>query len=183
MESGKSSDLKMSTEQCSHESKSMLPTKRAQQETRKLREFLTFTLGAEEYAIDILKVQEIRGYESVTRIANTPPFIKGVINLRGLIVPIVDLRIKFNLGDPVYNEFTVTVILNLGKRVVGVVVDTVSDVIALSEEEIRPAPEFGTFDMQYLLGLATVNDRMLILVDIERLMSSTEMALIEKTAA
>ena len=183
MESGKSSDLKMSTEQCSHESKSMLPTTRAQQETRKLREFLTFTLGAEEYAIDILKVQEIRGYESVTRIANTPPFIKGVINLRGLIVPIVDLRIKFNLGDPVYNEFTVTVILNLGKRVVGVVVDTVSDVIALSEEEIRPAPEFGTFDMQYLLGLATVNDRMLILVDIERLMSSTEMALIEKTAA
>ena len=183
MESGKSSDLKMSTERCNRESKSMLPTKRSQEETHKLREFLTFTLGAEEYAIDILKVQEIRGYESVTRIANTLPFIKGVINLRGLIVPIVDLRIKFNLGDPVYNEFTVTVILNLGKRVVGVVVDTVSDVIALSEEEIRPAPEFGTFDMQYLLGLATVNDRMLILVDIERLMSSTEMALIEKTAA
>ena len=161
----------------------MLPTKQSQEETRKRREFLTFTLGAEEYAIDILKVQEIRGYESVTRIANTLPFIKGVINLRGLIVPIVDLRIKFNLGDPVYNEFTVTVILNLGKRVVGAVVDTVSDVIALSEDEIRPAPEFGILAMQYLLGLATVNDRMLILVDIERLMSSTEMALIEQTAA
>ena len=161
----------------------MLPTKQSQEEAHKRREFLTFTLGAEEYAIDILKVQEIRGYESVTRIANTLPFIKGVINLRGLIVPIVDLRIKFNLGDPVYNEFTVTVILNLGKRVVGAVVDTVSDVIALSEDEIRPAPEFGILAMQYLLGLATVNDRMLILVDIERLMSSTEMALIEQTAA
>ena len=161
----------------------MLPTKQSREETHKRREFLTFTLGAEEYAIDILKVQEIRGYESVTRIANTLPFIKGVINLRGLIVPIVDLRIKFNLGDPVYNEFTVTVILNLGKRVVGAVVDTVSDVIALSEDEIRPAPEFGILAMQYLLGLATVNDRMLILVDIERLMSSTEMALIEQTAA
>lgn len=152
-------------------------------ETRKLREFLTFTLGTEEYAIDILKVQEIRGYESVTRIANTPAFIKGVINLRGLIVPIIDMRIKFDLGEPVYNEFTITVILNLGKRVIGVVVDSVTDVISLDEREIRPAPELGTFDMQYLLGLAALDDRMLILIDIERLMNSAEMALIEQTAA
>jgi purine-binding chemotaxis protein CheW len=106
-----------------------------------------------------------------------------VINLRGLIVPIVDMRIKFNLGEPVYNEFTVTVILNLGKRVIGIVVDSVSDVISLDEQEIHPAPEFGTFDMQYLIGLAAVNDRMLILIDIERLMSSTEMALIDQTSA
>ena len=162
------------------ESPQMLPTKRRREDTRKPREFLTFTLGGEEYAIDILKVQEIRGYESVTRIANTPAFIKGVINLRGLIVPIVDMRIKFNLGEPVYNEFTVTVILNLGKRVIGIVVDSVSDVISLNEEEIRPAPEFGTFDMQYLLGLAAVHDRMLILIDIEQLMSSAEMALMEQ---
>ena len=161
----------------------MSTSKRIREETRKLREFLTFTLGSEEYAIDILKVQEIRGYDSVTRIANTPAFIKGVINLRGLIVPIVDMRIKFNLGEPVYNEFTVTVILNLGKRVIGAVVDSVSDVISLAEEDIHPAPEFGTFDMQYLLGLAAVNERMLILLDIERLMSSAEMALIEQSAA
>jgi purine-binding chemotaxis protein CheW len=146
------------------------------------REFLTFTLGEEAYAIDILKVQEIRGYETVTRIANTPPFIKGVINLRGAIVPIVDMRIKFDLGEAVYNEFTVTVILNLGKRIVGVVVDAVSDVISLDETTIRPPPEFGTFDTQYLLGLATVNDQMLILIDIEKLMGSADMALVDQTA-
>lgn len=146
-------------------------------------EMLTFSLGTEEYAIDILKVQEIRGYEAVTKIANTPAFIKGVINLRGVIVPIVDLRIKFNLGDVAYNEFTVVIILNIGKRVVGAVVDGVSDVVSLKDEDIHPAPEFGALDMQYLTGLATVNEQMLILVDIERLMSSADMALVEQVAA
>jgi len=146
-------------------------------------ELLTFTLGAEEYAIDILKVQEIRGYEAVTRIANTPAFIKGVINLRGVIVPIVDLRVKFELGEPVYNEFTVVIILNIGKRVIGAVVDSVSDVISLAEGDIHPAPEFGTLDTQFLIGLATVDERMLILVDIERLMSSAEIALVDQAAA
>ena len=146
-------------------------------------EMLTFSLGTEEYAIDILKVQEIRGYEAVTKIANTPAFIKGVINLRGVIVPIVDLRIKFDLGDVAYNEFTVVIILNIGKRVVGAVVDGVSDVVSLKEEDIHPAPEFGALDTQYLTGLATVNDQMLILVDIERLMSSSDMALVEQVAA
>ena len=150
-------------------------------ETRRLREFLTFTLGAEEYAIDILKVQEIRGYEAVTRIANTPAFIKGVINLRGLIVPIVDLRIKFSLGEPSYDEFTVAIILNIGKRVIGVVVDSVSDVVSLAEDSIHPAPEFGTFDTQYLMGLATLEERLLILLDIERLMTSGEMALVDQS--
>lgn len=148
-----------------------------------LREFLIFTLGEEAYAIDIHKVQEIRGYETVTRIANTPAFIKGVINLRGLIVPIVDLRIKFDLGEAVYNEFTVTVILNLGRRIIGIVVDGVSDVISLDEQAIRPPPEFGTFDTQYLQGLATVNERMLILIDIEKLMGSADMALVDQTAS
>ncbi len=150
-------------------------------EMRKMREFLTFNLGNEEYGIDILKVQEIRGYEAVTRIANTPAFIKGVINLRGVIVPIVDMRIKFDLGEPVYNEFTVAIILNIGRRVIGIVVDTVSDVVSLPEDEIHPAPELGTFDNQFLMGLASANDRMLILIDIERLMTSAEMALVEQT--
>ena len=159
----------------------MQPSKKNHEAATKQREFLTFTLGDEEYAIDILKVQEIRGFEAVTRIANTPAFIKGVINLRGLIVPIVDMRVKFNLGEPVYNEFTITVILNIGKRVIGIVVDSVSDVTSLDEEQIRPAPEFGTFDMQYLQGLVAIDERMLILIDIERLMSSAEMALIEQT--
>ena len=146
-------------------------------------EFLTFCLGQEEYGIDILKVQEIRGYEAVTRIANTPAFIKGVINLRGVIVPIIDMRIKFSLGEPVYNEFTVAIILNIGKRIIGMVVDTVSDVVSLGEDEVHPAPEFGTFDTQFLTGLATMGERMLILIDIERLMTSSEMSLVEQAAA
>lgn len=147
-------------------------------------EYLTFTLGAEEYGIDILKVQEIRGYEAVTRIANAPPFIKGVINLRGVIVPIVDLRIKFNLGEPTYDQFTVVIILNIGKRVVGAVVDGVSDVIQLSSESLHPPPEFGSvLDTRFILGLGTVEQRMIIMVDIEQLMTSQEMALIETSAA
>lgn len=144
-------------------------------------EFLTFTLGSEEYGLDILKVQEIRGYDAVTTIANTPDFIKGVINLRGIIVPIVDLRIKFHLGTVEYNQFTVVIILNLGQRVVGVVVDSVSDVLALTPEQIRPAPELSAaLDTRYITGLGTVGERMLILVDIEKLMSSSEMALMNE---
>lgn len=147
-------------------------------------EFLAFTLGKEEYGIDILKVQEIRGYEPVTRIANAPEFIKGVVNLRGIIVPIVDMRIKFNLGEPVYDQFTVVIILNIAGRVMGMVVDSVSDVTTLAPEQIKPAPEMGTtFDTDYLIGLGTLDERMLILVDIDRLMSSDEMGLIEKIAA
>nr|WP_088709306.1 chemotaxis protein CheW [Noviherbaspirillum denitrificans] len=148
------------------------------------QEYLAFTLGKEEYGIDILKVQEIRGYETVTRIANAPDFIKGVVNLRGIIVPIVDMRIKFNLGEPTYDQFTVVIILNVAGRVVGMVVDSVSDVTTLSPEQIKPAPEMGTaLNTDYLIGLGTIDQRMLILVDIDRLMSSAEMGLIEKIAA
>ena len=146
-------------------------------------EYLTFTLGSEEYGMDILKVQEIRGYDAVTKIANSPEFIKGVINLRGVIVPIVDLRIKFRLGEPTYDQFTVVIILNIGKRVMGIVVDGVSDVIQLNSDTLRPAPEFGSIlDTRYILGLGTVDDRMIIVVDIEKLMSSQEMALVEAAA-
>ena len=147
-------------------------------------EFLTFTLGREEYGIDILKVQEIRGYDAVTTIANTPDFIKGVINLRGIIVPIVDMRIKFHLGHAEYNELTVVIILNVAHRVVGIVVDGVSDVITLTPEQIKPAPEFGsTIDTQYVMGLGTVDERMLILVDIEKLMTSRDMELVDVATA
>lgn len=148
------------------------------------REFLAFTLGREEYGIDILKVQEIRGYEVVTRIANSPDFVKGVVNLRGIIVPIVDMRIKFNLGEPTYDQFTVVIILNIAGRVVGMVVDSVSDVITLVPDQVKPAPEMGTaLNTDYLIGLGTLDERMLILVDIDRLMSSAEMGLIEQIAA
>lgn len=146
-------------------------------------EYLTFTLGDEEYGIDILKVQEIRGYDAVTRIANTPSFIKGVINLRGAIVPIIDLRIKFNLGKVEYNDFTVVIILHVAGRVVGVVVDGVSDVITLAADQINVMPNLvSSIDTQYLIGLGTLGSRMLILVDIERLMSSGEMELIDEAA-
>jgi purine-binding chemotaxis protein CheW len=142
------------------------------------QEYLTFTLGCEEYGVDILKVQEIRGYEKPTAIANAPAFIKGVVNLRGTIVPIVDLRIKFALGEAKYDQFTVVIILNVAGRVVGVVVDGVSDVVGLAAEQMRSAPEFSSsFDTQYITGLGTVDDRMLILVDIEKLVSGAEMAL------
>ena len=147
-------------------------------------EFLTFKLATEEYGIDILKVQEIRGYDAVTAIANAPPFIKGVINLRGVIVPIVDMRIKFSLGQPEYNQFTVVIVLNVAGRVVGMVVDSVSDVLMLSADQIKPAPEFAAaFDTSYVVGLGTLDERLLILIDIERLMRSDEMALIESAAA
>ena len=146
-------------------------------------EFLTFTLGAEEYGIDLLKVKEIRGYDAVTRIANAPEYIKGVINLRGTIVPIVDMRIKFKLGSVEYNQFTVVIILNVAGRMIGMVVDSVSDVLTLSGEQVKPAPEFGAaLDTQYIIGLGAVEDRMLILVDIEKLMTGRDMDLVEAQA-
>lgn len=145
------------------------------------REYLTFTLGDEEYGIDILKVQEIRGYDAVTKIANAPSFIKGVINMRGVIVPIIDMRLKFQLGQVEYNQFTVVIILNIAERVVGMVVDGVSDVIALANDKIRPAPEFGAIlDTDYIDGLATLDERMVIMVDIEKLLTSGEMGLVEQ---
>ncbi len=143
-------------------------------------EFLTFKLGSEEYGIEILKVQEIRGYEQVTAIANAPEFIKGVVNLRGIIVPIVDMRIKFNLGKAEYDQFTVVIILNVAGRVVGMVVDAVSDVIQLTAEQIRPAPDFSSaLNTGHITGLGTLGERMLILMDIEKLMMSQDMGLIE----
>jgi purine-binding chemotaxis protein CheW len=147
-------------------------------------EALAFKLGNEEYGIKILKVQEIRGYETVTRIASAPEHVKGVVNLRGTIVPIVDMRIKFKLGEPTYDQFTVVIILNIQDRVVGMVVDSVSDVISLTADQIKPAPDMGgALNTDYLVGLGTVDERMIILVDIDRMMSSEEMGVIEAVAA
>jgi purine-binding chemotaxis protein CheW len=147
-------------------------------------QFLAFTLGDEEYGVDIQKVQELRGYDAVTRIANAPDFIKGVVNLRGIIVPIIDMRIKFQLGMPTYDQFTVVIILNIGHRTIGMVVDNVSDVLTLQPEEIKPAPEMGTaIDTDYLIGLGTLDSRMLILIDIDRLMSSSDIGMVDKLAA
>jgi purine-binding chemotaxis protein CheW len=148
-----------------------------------LREFLAFKLGAEEYGIDILRVQEIRSYEKPTRIAKAPDFIKGVINLRGVIVPIVDLRLKFHLDDASYTEFTVVIVLNIGSRVVGIVVDAVSDVITLSSDQLRPVPDFSsTIASEHVLAIGAIEERMLILIDIDKLMTSEEMGLIAQSA-
>ena len=148
------------------------------------QEYLTFTLGSEEYGVEILKVQEIRGYEKPTAIASAPAFIKGVVNLRGTIVPIVDRRITFDLGEARYDQFTVVIILNVAGRVVGVVVDGVSDVVGLTPEEMRAAPEFSSaFDTQYITGLGVVQERMLILVDIERLVCAADLGLMDQAAA
>ena len=142
------------------------------------REYLTFRLDQEEYGIDILKVQEIRGYEPPTRVADAPPFIQGVVNLRGTIVPIVDMRLKFNCSKAEYNSFTVVIILHLRQRIVGIVVDSVSDVMELQPESIKAAPDIDSvIDNGAVMGLGSLGDRMLILLDIERLMSAPDMGL------
>lgn len=152
-------------------------------ESARVREFLAFKLGNEEYGIDILRVQEIRSYEEPTRLANVPDFIKGVVNLRGVIVPIVDMRLKFRLDEARYDNFTVVIVLNIGSRIVGMVVDAVSDVITLTPEQLRPVPEFAaSVDADHLLAIGAVDDRMLILVDIEKLMTSADMGLVEPAA-
>jgi purine-binding chemotaxis protein CheW len=144
-------------------------------------EFLTFRLGAEEYGIDILKVQEIRSYEQPTRIANAPAFVKGVVNLRGVIVPIVDLRVKLACETVEYNSFTVVIVLNVRGRIVGAVVDSVSDVLELARDAVKAAPEMSTaVDTSFITGIGSINERMLILMDIEALMSSAEMGLINE---
>jgi purine-binding chemotaxis protein CheW len=147
------------------------------------QEILAFELGDEEYGIDILRVQEIRGFEPVTRIANAPAHMLGVVNLRGTIVPIVDMRIKFRLERVDYNQFTVVIILSLAGRVVGMLVDGVSDVTTLDASQIKAAPGFSNaLDVQFITGLGTVDERMLILLDIERLMTSPEMGLFDHAA-
>ncbi len=149
----------------------------------KMSEYLTFRLGQEEYGIDILRVQEIRSYDQPTRMAHAPEFIKGVIDLRGVIVPIVDLRLKLRCEQAQYNDFTVVIILNVGGTVLGAVVDAVADVVALPADSIKPAPQFqGQVDASFVRGIATVGERMLIVVDIESLLSGAEMGLVQKVA-
>jgi purine-binding chemotaxis protein CheW len=147
------------------------------------REVLVFVLGAEEYGVDILKVQEIRGYEKVTPIPSAPEYLKGVVNLRGIIVPVIDMRLKFGLPNPKYDAFTVVVILRLASRVIGVVVDAVSDVVALGANEVKAAPQLGSVvDASFIAGLATQSDRMILLLDIEKLLSTGELNLLTQVA-
>jgi purine-binding chemotaxis protein CheW len=147
------------------------------------REVLVFVLGGEEYAVDILKVQEIRGYEKVTPIPSAPAFLKGVVNLRGIIVPVIDMRIKFGLAEPRYDSFTVVIILRVAGRVIGIVVDGVSDVVRLAPGEVKAAPALGSIvDSGFLAGLATQGERMILLLEIEKFLSSGELDLVRRSA-
>ena len=147
------------------------------------REVLVFILGAEEYGVDILKVQEIRGYEKVTPIPAAPAYLKGIVNLRGVIVPLVDMRIRFELPQPRYDATTVVVILRVSGRIIGLVVDAVSDVVQLAPKDVKEAPALGSVvDSSFLAGLATLDGRMVMLLDIERLLSSGEMNLLAQVA-
>jgi purine-binding chemotaxis protein CheW len=148
-----------------------------------IREFLAFKLGDEEYGIDILRVQEIRSFEAPTHIANAPAHLLGVVNLRGVIVPIVDMRVTFNLAHIGYDASTVVIVLTIGARVIGMVVDAVSDVITLTPQQLRPVPEFSALvASEHLLAIGSLEDRMLILLDIERLMASPEIGMAAQAA-
>lgn len=152
---------------------------------RVANKYLTFVLATEEYAVDILRVQEIKGWSKVTKMPNTPHYICGVINLRGTIVPIIDLRLRFGLDRLEYGPMTVVVVVKVlsnGKeRIMGVVVDAVSDVYDVMENEIKPPPDFGTvISIEFVKGLATVEEKMVIVLDIDRLLNSQELAVMEQ---
>lgn len=145
--------------------------------TGDVNQYLTFCLGEEEYGIEILKVQEIKGYSAITYIPNTPPHIKGVMNLRGTVIPVVDLRAKFSMPAVDYNKFTVIIVVTVGEKILGLVVDAVSDVLNIAPGEVRPAPDFGArVDTKFISGVASLNDKLAVLLDIHKLLSEDDLA-------
>jgi purine-binding chemotaxis protein CheW len=139
-------------------------------------QFLTFQLGEELYGVDILRVQEIKGYTAVTRIPNTPAHIKGVLNLRGTIVPIVELRTKFGMPTIDYTMFTVIVVVVVREKIMGLVVDAVSDVLNIDKKDIQPAPQFGAkVDVSFLNGIGKSGDKLVALLDMDRLLSDNDL--------
>ena len=151
------------------------------------QQYLTFLLAGEEYGVDILRVQEIKGWDTVTKIPNTPTYIRGVINLRGTIVPIIDMRSRFHLEELEYGPTTVVIVLKVNSddksRIMGIVVDGVSDVYNMPDEEIKPSPDFGSaVDTDFVKGLATVNEKMVIVLDIDHMCNSDELSDIDEVA-
>lgn len=133
-------------------------------------QYLTFRLDGQEYGIAILKVQEIKGWDRMTPIPNSPPYVKGVLNLRGVIVPVFDLRLRFGLPEAERDAFTVIIVVNIGGRLAGIVVDSVSDVINVGAEQKCAAPEYeGQQNREFIQGLAQVEDKLLIILDIDRM--------------
>jgi len=146
-------------------------------QTGTVNQFLTFLLGAEEYGIDILMVQEIRGYSAVTPIPNAPPHVRGIMNLRGTVVPVVDLRAKFGMPPVEYGKFTVIIVVMVGAKIAGLVVDAVSDVLNISQADVRPAPDLGArCDTRFISGVVSIADKLAVLLDIQRLLTEEEMA-------
>ena len=134
-------------------------------------QYLTFSLGDEEYGLDILKVQEIKGYSAVTPIPNTPRYVRGAMNLRGMIIPVVELRTKFAMPDVNYNQFTVIIVVMVGTKVMGLVVDSVSDVLSIPQSDIQAAPDFGgQVDVRFISGIAKAGDKLVVLLDIDRVL-------------
>ena len=147
-------------------------------------QYLTFSLAGEEYGIDILKVQEIRGWAPVTKVPNAPPFVRGVMNLRGAIVPVIDLRLRFGLDSMAYTKTTVVIVVTVqsasGSRIIGTVVDGVSDVLNPNAADIQPPPDFGTaVHTEFISGLVTIEAGMVMLLDVDRLLSVEEMFALE----
>lgn len=136
-------------------------------------QYLTFTLGAEEYGVEILKVQEIKGYSQVTPIPNTPPYVKGVMNLRGSIIPVVDLRSKLSMAETAYNQFTVIIVIRVGPKTVGLVVDAVSDVLNIPTQDVQATPDFGAqVDARFISGMAKAGEKLVVLLDIDKVLGS-----------
>jgi purine-binding chemotaxis protein CheW len=151
--------------------------------TADTQQYLTFTLGAEEYGVPILTVQEIKGYVPATPIPRTPAYIKGVMDLRGVIMPVLDLRVKFGLPSAAYDQFTVIIVVKVKSKVMGLVVDTVSDVLSIKNGEVQAAPEFGgQVDTRFIQGLAKAGDKLVVLLDLERVLSEEEFTTVSAVA-
>ena len=146
-------------------------------------QYLTFRIAEEEYGVEILKVQEIRGHSAIRPLPTTPAYVKGVMNLRGTIIPVLDMRIRFGLPAVPYNQFSVIIVVTIGSKVIGMVVDAVSDVLHLPEEAIQEAPDFGTpVDLRFVRGMAKAEDKLVALLDIEKVPSNEELTALDRAA-
>lgn len=148
-------------------------------------QFLTFAVEGAEYGVDIMKVREIKGWEETTRIPNSPEYMRGVINLRGVVIPIFDLRTRFSMGRTEATEKHVVIIIAIGSKTIGILVDAVSDILTVGSDEIKPAPSTSEIDIDeaYLEGLISIDKKMVVLLDVEHLFSAETLAEAEKAAA
>jgi purine-binding chemotaxis protein CheW len=147
-------------------------------------QFLTFTIQGEEYGIEILRVQEIKGFTKVRPIPNAPPYIKGAMNLRGAVIPIVDLRSRFGMEEAACNQFTVIIVVSVGTKIVGLVVDSVSDVLNIARDQIDQTPDVGgDVDTSFFQGMGRVGEKLVLLLNIDRLLGGTRIEGLEHTAA